>query len=244
MKFEKEGPETHMPSTPHEQAVGSSTFERSLLAYALAGGAATTGASGAIVYSGVQNESMALNVDNTLAIDLDGDMSDDFTLQYVDPDSSDPTQAYTLQIAPATNSSVVKEGTGVADALNAGDTIGSGSQWGGGGSIKVLAQFDKADGTGSNTWAGLSNRYIGGRVETAPSSGQYLYGWIQLSVPGNALSGVNPTSVTVHDWAYETTVGQSILAGSTTSVPGGGAIALLSLGASGLGHWRSRRKHA
>jgi hypothetical protein len=186
-----------------------------------------------------------LTIDNTLAIDLDGDSNDDFTLQYVDPDSSDPAQAYTLQIAPATNSSVVKVSTsGVAAALNAGDTIGSGSQWGGGGSVKVLAEFDKADGTGSNTWAGLSNRYIGGRVETAPSSGQYLYGWIQLSVPGNALSGGNPTSVTVHDWAYETTVDQSILAGSTTSVPGGGAMALLSLGASGLGHWRSRRKHA
>jgi hypothetical protein len=222
-----------------------SPFDRSLVAYALASGAVASSASGAIVYSGVQNQSMALTVGNTLAIDLDGDSNDDFTLQYVDPDSSDPAQAYTLQIAPATNSSVVKVSTsGVAAALNAGDTIGSGSQWGGGGSVKVLAEFDKADGTGSNTWAGLSNRYIGGRVETAPSSGQYLYGWIQLSVPGNALSGGNPTSVTVHDWAYETTVDQSILAGSTTSVPGGGAMALLSLGASGLGHWRSRRKHA
>jgi hypothetical protein len=222
-----------------------SPFDRSLVAYALASGAVASSASGAIVYSGVQNQSMALTIDNTLAIDLDGDSNDDFTLQYVDPDSSDPAQAYTLQIAPATNSSVVKVSTsGVAAALNAGDTIGSGSQWGGGGSVKVLAEFDKADGTGSNTWAGLSNRYIGGRVETAPSSGQYLYGWIQLSVPGNALSGGNPTSVTVHDWAYETTVDQSILAGSTTSVPGGGAMALLSLGASGLGHWRSRRKHA
>jgi hypothetical protein len=222
-----------------------SPFDRSLVAYALASGAVASSASGAVVYSGVKNESMALTIDNTLAIDLDGDSNDDFTLQYVDPDSSDPAQAYTLQIAPATNSSVVKVSTsGVAAALNAGDTIGSGSQWGGGGSVKVLAEFDKADGTGSNTWAGLSNRYIGGRVETAPSSGQYLYGWIQLSVPGNALSGGNPTSVTVHDWAYETTVDQSILAGSTTSVPGGGAMALLSLGASGLGHWRSRRKHA
>ena len=222
-----------------------SPFDRSLVAYALASGAVASSASGAIVYSGVQNQSMALTIDNTLAIDLDSDSNDDFTLQYVDPDSSDPAQAYTLQIAPATNSSVVKVSTsGVAAALNAGDTIGSGSQWGGGGSVKVLAEFDKADGTGSNTWAGLSNRYIGGRVETAPSSGQYLYGWIQLSVPGNALSGGNPTSVTVHDWAYETTVDQSILAGSTTSVPGGGAMALLSLGASGLGHWRSRRKHA
>jgi hypothetical protein len=227
---------TSEPKTP---------FDRSLVAYALASGAVASSASGAIVYSGVQNQSMALTIDNTLAIDLDGDSNDDFTLQYVDPDSSDPAQAYTLQIAPATNSSVVKVSTsGVAAALNAGDTIGSGSQWGGGGSVKVLAEFDKADGTGSNTWAGLSNRYIGGRVETAPSSGQYLYGWIQLSVPGNALSGGNPTSVTVHDWAYETTVDQSILAGSTTSVPGGGAMALLSLGASGLGHWRSRRKHA
>jgi hypothetical protein len=222
-----------------------SPFDRSLVAYALASGAVASSASGAVVYSGVKNESMALTIDNTLAIDLDGDSNDDFTLQYVDPDSSDPAQAYTLQIAPATNSSVVKVSTsGVAAALNAGDTIGSGSQWGGGGSVKVLAQFDKANGTGSNTWAGLSNRYIGGRVETAPSSGQYLYGWIQLSVPGNALAGVTPTSVTVHDWAYETTVGQSILAGSTTSVPGGGAMALLSLGASGLGRWRSRRKLA
>ncbi len=236
-------------STPRDEAVGSSTFERSLLAYALAGGAATTGASGAIVYSGVQNQSMALTVGNTLAIDLDGDTNDDFSLRYVDPNSSDSSAPFQLQIAPVSGSEVVGTGqkvgyAGVAAALNAGDTIGSGSQWGGNASVKVLAQFDKANGTGSNTWAGLSNRYIGGRVETAPSSGQYLYGWIQLSVPGNAPSVGNPTSVTVHDWAYETTVGQSILAGSTTSVPGGGAMALLSLGASGLGRWRSRRKLA
>lgn len=223
-----------------------SPFDRSLIAYALASGAVASSASGAIVYSGVQNQSMALTVGNTLAIDLDSDTNDDFTLQFVDPDSSDPATPYALQIAPATNSSVVKGGfaSNAAAALNAGDTIGSGSNWGDAGSVKVLAQFDKADGTGSNTWAGLSNRYVGGRVETAPSSGQFVYGWIQLSVPGNALSGGNPTSVTVHDWAYETTVGQSILAGSTTSVPGGGAMALLSLGASGLGRWRSRRKLA
>jgi len=236
-------------STPRDEAVGSSTFERSLLAYALAGGAATTGASGAIVYSGVQNQSMELIVGNTLAIDLDGDTNDDFSLRYVDPNSSDSSAPFQLQIAPVSGSEVVGTGqkvgyAGVAAALSAGSTIDSGSQWGGGGSVKVLAQFDKANGTGSNTWAGLSNRYIGGRVVTAPSSGQYLYGWIQLSVPGNAPSVGNPTSVTVHDWAYETTVGQSILAGSTTSVPGGGAMALLSLGASGLGRWRSRRKLA
>ncbi|MGA0419101.1 MAG: hypothetical protein ACO3P9_03640 [Phycisphaerales bacterium] len=237
-------------STPRDEAVGSSTFERSLLAYALAGGAATTGASGAIVYSGVQNQSMALTVGNTLAIDLDGDTNDDFSLRYVDPNSSDSSAPFQLEIAPVSGSEVVGTGqkvgsAGVAAALSAGSTIDSGSQWGGNASIKVLAQFDKANGTGSNTWAGLSNRYIGGRVETAPSSGQYLYGWIQLSVPGNALAGgTTPTSVTVHDWAYETTVGQSILAGSTTSVPGGGAMALLSLGASGLGRWRSRRKLA
>ena len=226
-----------------------SPFDRSLVAYALASGAVASSASGAVVYSGVKNESMALTIDNTLAIDLDGDTNDDFSLRYVDPNSSDSSAPFQLQIAPVSGSEVVGTGqkvgyAGVAAALNAGDTIGSGSQWGGGGSVKVLAQFDKADGTGSNTWAGLSNRYIGGRVETAPSSGQYLYGWIQLSVPGNALAGVTPTSVTVHDWAYETTVGQSILAGSTTSVPGGGAMALLSLGASGLGRWRSRRKLA
>ena len=236
-------------STPRDEAVGSSTFERSLLAYALAGGAATTGASGAIVYSGVQNQSMALTVGNTLAIDLDGDTNDDFSLRYVDPNSSDSSAPFQLEIAPVSGSEVVgtgqKVGTaGVAAALSAGSTIDSGSQWGGNASIKVLAQFDKADGTGSNTWAGLSNRYIGGRIDTAPGNGQFVYGWIQLSVPGNAPSVGNPTSVTVHDWAYETTVGQSILAGSTTSVPGGGAIALLSLGASGLGRWRSRRKLA
>jgi len=226
-----------------------SPFDRSLVAYALASGAVASSASGAVVYSGVKNESMALTIDNTLAIDLDGDTNDDFSLRYVDPNSSDSSAPFQLQIAPVSGSEVVGTGqkvgyAGVAAALNAGDTIGSGSQWGGGGSVKVLAQFDKANGTGSNTWAGLSNRYIGGRVETAPSSGQYLYGWIQLSVPGNAPSVGNPTSVTVHDWAYETTVGQSILAGSTTSVPGGGAMALLSLGASGLGRWRSRRKLA
>ncbi|MGA1016962.1 MAG: hypothetical protein ACO3YY_03075 [Phycisphaerales bacterium] len=236
-------------STPRDEAVGSSTFERSLLAYALAGGAATTGASGAIVYSGVQNQSMALTVGNTLAIDLDGDTNDDFSLRYVDPNSSDSSVPFQLEIAPVSGSEVVGTGqkvgsAGVAAALSAGSTIDSGSQWGGNASIKVLAQFDKADGTGSNTWAGLSNRYIGGRIDTDPSNGQFVYGWIQLSVPGNALAGVTPTSVTVHDWAYETTVGQSILAGSTTSVPGGGAMALLSLGASGLGRWRSRRKHA
>lgn len=217
-------------------------FERSLLAYALAGGAAASGASGAIVYSGTQDQSMALTLGNSLAIDLDGDSSDDFTLRYVDSNTSDANEPYQLQVVPASDASVVKITSSVAAALSAGDTIGSGSNWGGNGTSKILAEFAVADGAGGNEWAGLSNRYLGGRIETASGSGQFIHGWMQLSVPGNALDGADPTTVTVHDWAYETTVDQSILAGSIVAVPGGGAFALFSLGATGLGRWRTRQR--
>lgn len=230
-----------MPPTEESK----SHFERSLVAYALASGAVASSASGAIVYSGSQNLTMSLTVGNSLAIDLDGDLTDDFTLNYVDSNPSAPTAPYQLTVDPATNASVVKLSSSVAAALNAGTTIGSSSSWGSTDSSKILADFDKSTGVASNEWAGLSNRYLGGRIETAPSSGQFIYGWIQLSVPGNALAGSNPTSVTVHDWAYETTVNQSILAGQTVSaVPGGGAMALFSLGASGLGRWRNRKRIA
>jgi hypothetical protein len=218
-----------------------SPFDRSLVAYALASGAVASSASGAIVYSGVQNLSLAAGAGaaNSLAIDVNGGGTD-FTLTFLAHDGSNPGR---LDITSSASAASLATGASknIAAALSAGDAISSSpapNQWGAASQQKLMTQFDQTTGAAlAGDWGNVSNRYIGGRIETTPGSNQFNYGWIRISTPSS-----DAGSVVVHDWAYETTVGQSILAGQTSSIPGGGAIALFSLGAAGLGRWRQRKQ--
>lgn len=218
-----------------------SPFDRSLVAYALASGAVASSASGAIVYSGVQNLSLAAGAGaaNSLGIDVNGG-GYDFTLNFLAHDGSNPGR---LDITSSASAASLATGASknIAAALSAGDAISSSpapNQWGAASQQKLMTQFDQTTGAAlAGDWGNVSNRYIGGRIETTPGSNQFNYGWIRISTPSS-----DAGSVTVHDWAYETSTDQSILAGQTSSIPGGGSMALFSLGAAGLGRWRQRKQ--
>jgi hypothetical protein len=218
-----------------------SPFDRSLVAYALASGAVASSASGAIVYSGVQNLSLAAGAGaaNSLAIDVNGGGTD-FTLTFLAHDGSNPGR---LDITSSASAASLATGASknIAAALSAGDAISSSpnpNSWGLTSGTKLMTQFDASTGAAvAGDWGNVSNRYIGGRIETTPGSNQFNYGWIRISTPSS-----DAGSVTVHDWAYETSTDQSILAGQTSSIPGGGSMALFSLGAAGLGRWRQRKQ--
>ena len=72
----------------------------------------------------------------------------------------------------------------------------------------------------------------------------YDYGWLRLSVTANG-SG-DPTEVTLIDYAYNETPGQSIETGqeSATPEPGAKAMMLLAAGFAGVLAWRRRRAAA
>jgi hypothetical protein len=218
-----------------------SPFDRSLVAYALASGAVASSASGAIVYSGVQNLPLAAGAGaaNSLGIDVNGG-GYDFTLNFLAHDGSNPGR---LDITSSASAASLATGASknIAAALSAGDAISSSpapNQWGAASQQKLMTQFDQTTGAAlAGDWGNVSNRYIGGRIETTPGSNQFNYGWIRISTPSS-----DAGSVTVHDWAYETSTDQSILAGQTSSIPGGGSMALFSLGAAGLGRWRQRKQ--
>jgi len=224
--------------TPPVDTRPAASFERTLFAYAVAGGAAATGASGAIVYSGVQNRSLSAGIPaNSLAIDVNGG-GVDFTLTFLKSSGTSPGR---LEIASsASAASLATSDKFVAAALSAGSVISSSpapNQWGGASSTKLMTEFDQATGNAlPGDWGNVNRKYIGGRIETTPGSGQFNYGWIRISTPSS-----DAGSVVVHDWAYESTLNQSIVAGA---IPGGGAMALFSLGATGLGRWRKRSRTA
>jgi hypothetical protein len=216
-------------------------FDRSLVAYALASGAVASSASGAIVYSGVQDLSLSAGVGtaNSLAIDVNGGGTD-FTLNFLAHDGSNTGR---LDIASSASSASLATGANknIAAALSAGAAISASpasNQWGGTNAAKLMTEFDATTGAAlAGDWGNVNSKYIGGRIETTPGSNQFNYGWIRISTPSS-----DAGAVTVHDWAYETTVGQSILAGQISAIPGGGAMALFSLGAAGLGRWRKRKQ--
>ena len=224
--------------TPTPETRSAAGLDRMLFAYAIAGGAAATGASGAIVYSGVQNLSLSAGsgTANALAIDVDGGGAD-FTLTFLAHNGTNPGR---LEIASSASSQSLATGASskIAAALSAGTAVSSSpgpNQWGASSTAKLMTEFDQTTGAAlAGDWGNASSKYIGGRIETTPGSNQFNYGWIRISTPSS-----DAGSVVVHDWAYESTLNQSIVAGA---IPGGGAMALFSLGASGLGRWRQRKR--
>ena len=226
------------------QSPCTTPFDRSLVAYALASGAVASSASGAVVYSGTQNLSLSAGTGtaNSLAIDVNGGGTD-FTLTFLASNGTNRGRLNIASSASAASLGTAASKGGVAAALSAGAAISSSptpNQWGATSQTKLMTEFDQTTGAAlAGDWGNVSSKYIGGRIETTPGSNQFNYGWIRISTPS-----FDTGSVTVHDWAYETTAGQSILAGQISAIPGGGAMALLSLGASGLGRWRRRKRIA
>ena len=193
-------------------------------AYALAAGAAAAAAlnaSGAIVYSGVQD--IAVAQFSSLNLNIDGDASGDLLLKnYVFGGGN--YQGASVNFFPGKLMSFNANGLSYASALNAGVTVSSSSvgpsffgsmAYGG---ANPNAQFNNA-----------SNKYLG--LSFASGANTY-YGWVRVSL-SNATG-----SFMVHDWAYENS-GDSI---QTGAVPAPGALGILAAGASGLGLLRGRKR--
>lgn len=195
-------------------------------AYSLAAGAAAAAAlnaSGAVVYSGVQN--LSISQFSSLNLNIDGDAYGDLLLKnYVFGGGN--YQGATVNFSPGKLVSFNAGGFGLsyASALNAGVLVNSSSvgpsffgsmAYGG---ANPNAQFNNA-----------SNKFLG--LSFASGSSLY-YGWVRVSV-SNA-SG----SFVVHDWAYENS-GAGI---QTGAIPAPGALGLLAAGAAGSGRLRGRKR--
>jgi hypothetical protein len=194
------------------------------MAYSLAAGAAAAtalNASGAIVYSGVQD--IAISQFSPLNLNIDGDACGDLLLKnYVFGGGN--YQGATVNFFPGKLVSFNAGGFAYASALNAGVTVDASSvgpsffgsmAYGG---ANPNAQFNNA-----------SSKYLG--LSFASGANVY-YGWVRVSV--NNASG----SFVVHDWASENS-GAGI---QTGAIPAPGALGLLAAGASGLGFLRGRTR--
>lgn len=204
-------------------------FDRKLLAYALAGGAASVPASAAVVYSGA-TQNITVTYGYSGGIDFSGiGSATDFTINF---DSTANVIKIVSNAGTAVGSEILKVR---AVSFGSGASIDSTLFYGS--DPKTLASYSGAGGpiNGGNFPAGTS--FVGVSLPTGNGS-DVNYGWIQLTIPANTSS-----PLTIVDWAHETTVGQAILAGQTSSaVPETGSTALFSLGAAGLCVWRARKR--
>jgi len=117
-------------------------------------------------------------------------------------------------------------------ALNAGDTIGSSSNFGTGGK---MVQDAKVLGVAGPWPSDNSTAYLGFSFQDLSSNTHY--GWAQIQTQVDEASD----SFTVVNYAYQSDPNTSILAGDTGAVPEPSSVALVGLGAIGLVVLRRRR---
>ena len=225
--------------------------------------AATFEADAAVVYSGPQNISVSVNSSSTAqstSINIDGLGSVDFILS---ANASFSSTFSTTSISSSTFSEFTYFGTiGLRQAfptpnrpLNSGGqliplplgqsvgptdfmapTIASNA-------FAVTGIYATAAG-GPNIngliQPGSGPAFIGIEFE---SGGNLHYGWMRLRVDDFLIGpGGTSLSVTVTDWAYEDTPDTEIQAGDGAPIPEASSLALLALGATGIGAVRRRKK--
>jgi hypothetical protein len=219
-------------------------WERKLAGYVVAGGAALAAADpaqAAPIYSGVQD--IAIGLDQTVDLDLNGDAVVDFQFQNVFlPGVVDERRLQLLTMG--TNTAATFSGGSDTKSLAAGvvipdevvDPLGLGGTFVGG--PQTLAGATEGGGA-FGFWFDAVNEFVALEFDIA---GQSHYGWARLSVSGS--SDVNTAgTATLHDWAYESIPGAQIRTGQT-AVPEPGSLGLLALGAVGLAAYRRRRSDA
>jgi hypothetical protein len=209
----------------------SRKLEKDIVAYSLAAGAVLIGAAGAnaAVHHTDLGAGVVLNTDGaTIDIDFDGGGTE-FTIAF-------GTSYRRVNVAYRTANASWRGGNGYgttgAIALNNGDNVDSGAQWGhsnltGTNSFGNMAYTSYNLGYGS--FAGTSDKYLGVRFTI---SGNTHYGWIQVQVPADV------TYATITGYAYEDVADAQITAGA---IPEPGSLALLAIGAAGLAAWRKKR---
>jgi hypothetical protein len=220
--------------------------------YAAATGSAlamATGASAGIIYSGIEDISVTAppHGNSILPIDLDG-AGHIFNLRagagtsffnggvssavfgVVDVQANNPVKVFVMN----SNTQLVKD-------FAAGARISA---------LAGLPAFQgivkKGFSTGSTFGAFKAGvpGFAGLEIASTIHHPETQYGWIRLEFENGGDDGL-PATLTVIDWAVETTPGEAILTGQTVEAvpePGTMALGLLASGAAGITAWKRRRR--
>ncbi len=198
------------------------------LAAAAGLGATTLDADAEIIYSGVQD--ISIDQFSSINLNLDGDGYNDVLLKnYVFGGGN--YQGLSVNYAPGKLVGF-NNGLNYASALAAGDMIDSAATSAGlffgsmaYGTSNPSAQFNDVE----NAFLGLEF------VVSTPSRGEApttSFAWIRVSIDNDAGTFI------VHDWAYNSILGEGIQAGQ---VPAPSTLAFLAVGAAGVQNLRRRR---
>ena len=169
-------------------------------------------ANASVVYTDVVPD-VALNPNDTFNIDINNDAIVDFDLSF---STSSGGGGFTSRLIKMegllSGNSMLVNGSNYVDALSNSVSISTAlTNWNGNRRIGFYSQYSSYFSSTTSTftfsrggWSGLSNRYVGVKFDI---SGNIHYGWVRLSV------GSSYNSVTIHDYAYESISGNTILTG-------------------------------
>ncbi len=206
-----------------------------LFAYALAGGAAlasATPANAAVIHYGGPTLDTA---GSSFNLDLDGDLTTDFTFQSGAGDSTAMIEAF-----------VNFPAGGVTGPLTLGTPVNATTTFATSSPYKLAKAFVDSAGvvtSSSGPYAIAPNQYMG---LTFDIGGVAHYGWARLELYGtgtpeaNGLLAQGQLDIRLMEYAYETNNRGAIAAGQT-AVPEPSTLALFALGAAGIAAMRRRK---
>ncbi len=196
----------------------TATLERRLLSYSAAAAAAALvmapTADSQIVYTDVNPDVVLQGVfggaDGLLLVDIDGDAADDLQLRHaiqsVTAPSDRPIAAVTEQNTGTAFIGYVGPYFNYPSALNAGDEVGPAAAFVNNDFNVLGSTYGPYGPYGPWAGAGQTDRYLG--VQFVAAGGTTHFAWFRLDVAPN--SG----SITVKDYAYESTPDTAIEAGA------------------------------
>jgi len=207
-----------------KEKLHKSSLASKLAKYSAAAGAiiaVSSNADAQVAYSGVQD--ILVNTPGVLnQIDLDGDGTDDFGFGIQMMSYSGTSYGFKVNyggIAGPSNNAVV--GSSMVYALSNGYTINASNSWR---SLSISSSYmpHNIGYTGSSFYGTSSYPFYGGSFHGAGDkyigvkfdiSGGTHFGWIKINFNEDC------DELIIKDWAYETTPGDSIIAGNDGLVP-------------------------